>query len=88
MRIGPNGLSARTASTPSSCAIAYSDWSSSPPLGVKPRRKWGSRSADGPGTPSCSVAFEGSAPTIGCRGPSATVAPKQVSSGAADFTQI
>ena len=40
-------------------------WSSSPPLGVNPTRKWGSRSPDGPGTPNCSVQLAVSAPGIG-----------------------
>ena len=43
-QVRPNVRSARTASTACSRATAYSDCSSSPPLGVKPRRKCGSRS--------------------------------------------
>ena len=38
----------------------YSDWISSPALGVKPIRKCGRRSDQGPGTPSCGVQLAGS----------------------------
>ena len=43
----------------------YSLWSSSPALGVKPMRKCGSRSHEGPKTPSCGVQWTGSISRIG-----------------------
>ena len=45
----------------------YSDCSSSPLLGVKPMRKCGSRSDQGPGTPQLRGAVTGSMPRIGWR---------------------
>ena len=48
------------ASAPCSRATAYSVWISAPPLGVKPRRKCGRRSPEGPGAPSFCPSTAGS----------------------------
>ncbi|CAM5487405.1 hypothetical protein SFUMM280S_05111 [Streptomyces fumanus] len=54
--------SARSASRACSRGSRYSDWSSSPLLGVNSARKCGSRSCQGPGTPNCSVQFTAGIP--------------------------
>ena len=59
--------------------IRYSDWSSAPLLGMKPMRKWGSRSHHGPGTPSWAVQLTGSSSMIGCRSTVAAAAPNSSS---------
>ena len=68
---------ARPGCAATACArgTRYSDWSSSPLLGVKPMRKCGSRSDHGPGTPSWGVQLTGSSPRIGCR--STVAAPRR-----------
>ena len=71
----PMRPSASMAATPNSRGTRNSDWSSSPLLGVKARRKCGSRSCHGPGTPSCSVVFSAAIPGTGWRGPSASRPP-------------
>ena len=76
--------SARTASmAASACArgTRYSDWISSPTLGVKPIWKCGSRSDQRPGTPCWRVQWTGSRPGIGCRSPVAGRAPNSSSRG-------
>ena len=67
---------ARIASTAFCRGTKYSDWSSLPALGVKPMRKWGSRSYHVPGTPICSVQFSAERAAIGWRLVVARFAPK------------
>ena len=74
--------SASIAATACARGTRYSDWISSPLLGVKPMRKCGRRSDHGPGTPSCGVQFAGSRPRIGWRSTVAGRAPKSSSRAA------
>ena len=85
-----SSVSRTAAPAPSSASIApaacrrgtrYSDWISSPSLGVKLSRKCGRRSDHGPGRPSCAVAWAGSLPMIGWRSVVAGRAPKSASRG-------
>jgi hypothetical protein len=70
----------------------YSLCSSSPRLGVKPVRKWGSRSCQAPGRPNWSVRFSTGMSVSMCVGTVAARAPKKSSgatpgSSARDLTQ-
>ena len=76
--------SAANAATACSRATKNSLWSSSPWLGVWSSRKCGSRSSQGPGTPSCSVHASGDRSRSGWRGTVASRAPN--SSGWAVLT--
>ncbi len=73
--------SASSADAASARSTRYSDWSSSPALGVNSARKCGSRSCAGPVRPCCSVHAAGSTPGIGWRGPSASGAPNHCVAG-------
>ena len=73
-RRSPIRRSACSAGTACSAGSRYSDWSSSPALGVKSGRKCGSRSNHGPGTPSCSVQESAATPGTGFRAAGAGVA--------------
>jgi hypothetical protein len=55
--------------------IRYSDCNSAPLLGVKFMRKWGSRSYQGPGMPSCSVQLSAECPASGWSFLVASLAP-------------
>ena len=69
--------SASNAATACSRPTKNSLWSSSPWLGVWSRRKWGSRSSQGPGTPSCSVHASGGRSPRGWSAVVARLAPNR-----------
>ena len=71
------------ASTACPAGSRYSVCSSSPALGVNSGRKCGSRSNQGPGSPSCAVQLPGGWPGTGFRADGAGVAVNQGSSAMA-----
>src|SRR5699024_3558556 len=75
----PSGMTASSAAARCSRAMKYSDWISSPLLGVNSRRKWGRRSCAGPGSPVWSVQKSAGIPGRGCTASRARRPPSQLS---------